>query len=304
VTGGDCDGSKTINMNGSTSESNPVYQSVCNSTGELKITSTVTWNNMWFKCTQTTSITYTIEYNANYTGGTSPQSATTGTDGKLASLPQPTRSGYDFAGWFTDNGTRVTTSTVFTQNTTVYARWTYTVTYDANEGTSAPNPQTEIDGISLTLSNTEPTRSGYIFTGWGPTTALATISPGHTYGGPSVTLYAVWMEAATCEAQSNIGTYCPGILWANVKWNQSPAGNPNTAGCYYVTDATVFNCNAPYKVNNLNKDGGNTAVSGYWASGNPAYPSKIDGGYYIYVESGGVYCDMTGTAGSKPACAQ
>jgi uncharacterized protein (TIGR02145 family)/uncharacterized repeat protein (TIGR02543 family) len=69
--------------------------------------------------------TYTITFNAN--GGTvSPASGTTGTDGRLASLPTPTRSGYIFDGWYTSQtgGTAVGTSTAFSGNTTIYARWT------------------------------------------------------------------------------------------------------------------------------------------------------------------------------------
>jgi hypothetical protein len=72
--------------------------------------------------------TYTITLNAN--GGTvSPASALTGADGKLTTLPTPTRSGsYRFDGWFTaaSGGTQVTTATVFSANATIYAHWTYT----------------------------------------------------------------------------------------------------------------------------------------------------------------------------------
>ena len=44
-------------------------------------------------------------------------------DGKLTSLPTSTRDGYDFLGWYTAGGDRVTTDTVFTADTTLYARW-------------------------------------------------------------------------------------------------------------------------------------------------------------------------------------
>ena len=72
--------------------------------------------------------TYTITFNANG-GSVTPTSSTTGADGKLISLPTPTRSGsYSFNGWYTaaSGGTKVTTSTVFNADTTVYAQWTYT----------------------------------------------------------------------------------------------------------------------------------------------------------------------------------
>lgn len=75
-----------------------------------------------------TENTYTISFNANG-GSVSPASAMTGADGKLTSLPTPTRSGsYSFAGWYTaaSGGTQVTTGTVFNTDTTIYAHWTYT----------------------------------------------------------------------------------------------------------------------------------------------------------------------------------
>jgi hypothetical protein len=70
---------------------------------------------------------YTITFNANG-GSVNPESALTGADGKLASLPTPTRADYNFNGWFNapSDGTRVTTDTVFTENTTIHAQWTYT----------------------------------------------------------------------------------------------------------------------------------------------------------------------------------
>ena len=71
---------------------------------------------------QWTAPTYTVTLHANG-GSVSPASVTTGADGKLASLPTPTRSSYSFNGWYTEKngGTKVTTDTVFSANTTVYA---------------------------------------------------------------------------------------------------------------------------------------------------------------------------------------
>ena len=45
--------------------------------------------------------------------------------GKLANLSTPTRTGYTFDGWFTEryNGEEITTETIFTQDTTIYAHW-------------------------------------------------------------------------------------------------------------------------------------------------------------------------------------
>ena len=41
-------------------------------------------------------------------------------------MPTPERSRYRFDGWFTADGTEVTTNTVFSENTTIYAEWTRT----------------------------------------------------------------------------------------------------------------------------------------------------------------------------------
>lgn len=65
----------------------------------------------------------TINFDANG-GSVQPTSATT-VNYKLASLPTPTRSGYVFDGWFTQetDGEKVTTDTVFIAETTIYAQW-------------------------------------------------------------------------------------------------------------------------------------------------------------------------------------
>lgn len=70
--------------------------------------------------------TFTITFNPN--GGTlsGGSTAQTGENGKLASLPTPSRSGYTFDGWFTaaESGNAVSTDKVYTENTTLYAHWT------------------------------------------------------------------------------------------------------------------------------------------------------------------------------------
>ena len=65
----------------------------------------------------------------------------TNLSGKLESTPeQPTMTGYTFDGWYTEpvGGSKVTTSTVFTSDATIYAHWT------AKVGTSTvPQPTTQ-----------------------------------------------------------------------------------------------------------------------------------------------------------------
>lgn len=68
--------------------------------------------------------THTVTFDANG-GSVTPTSAETGTDGKLATLPTPTRSGYSFDGWYTmkEGGTEITAEKVYTADTAIYAHW-------------------------------------------------------------------------------------------------------------------------------------------------------------------------------------
>ena len=70
---------------------------------------------------------FTVTFDGN--GGTPSVRSMTTTKQKLASLPGASRSGsYSFDGWYTkkSGGTKITTDTPFSSDTTVYAHWTYT----------------------------------------------------------------------------------------------------------------------------------------------------------------------------------
>ena len=78
------------------------------------------------KCNNHQGQRYTITFKGN--GGTPSAASMTTIDQKLPELPTATHSGsYSFDGWYTaaSGGTKITTATVFYENTTVYAHWTY-----------------------------------------------------------------------------------------------------------------------------------------------------------------------------------
>ena len=82
----------------------------------------------------------------------------------------------------------------------VEAPATYTVSYNANGGSGAPSAQTKTKDVSLTLSTTRPTRTGYNFLGWATSSSAtsAQYQPGSTYtANANITLYAVWEELNT-----------------------------------------------------------------------------------------------------------
>ena len=78
----------------------------------------------------------------------------------------PTKTGYTFTGW-----DRAIPATMPAENLTITAQWTvnqYTIAYDLAGGTAEGNPDTyTIETGAFTLTN--PTKSGYTFTGWSGT---------------------------------------------------------------------------------------------------------------------------------------
>jgi len=152
--------------------------------------------------------TYTVTFDANG-GSVTLANATTLSDGKLATLPTPTRSGsYTFKGWYTaaSGGTQVTVDKVYTENTTIYAQWNYTgstgggggvsrytVKFDTNGGTTVAN-KTVTRNAKL-AEPTAPTKDGYTFDGWYTDKKLTTAYNFDTKVTKGFTLYAKWVEA-------------------------------------------------------------------------------------------------------------
>ena len=159
---------------------------------------------------------YTVTYDAN--GGTGAPASQTKTEGAALKLSttEPTRTGYKFLGWATTDNAAVAQyqaggSYTDDANVTLYAVWskvtvTYTVTYNANGGSGAPDAQTKEAGETLILTKDTPTRSGYAFAGWATSSRSTTVSyqPGASYTkDASITLYAVWSKVVTYTVKYN-----------------------------------------------------------------------------------------------------
>ena len=140
---------------------------------------------------------YTVTFDANK-GTVTPTEMKVRHGDAYGKLPTPTLDGYTFDGWYNDNGMQVKPEDEVTASHTLYAHWkasTYTVTFEANEGTAEPKPQTVIYGSTYGKLPTL-TREGYTFEGWftaqnGGTKVMAdtkvTTAENHT-------LYAHWMQ--------------------------------------------------------------------------------------------------------------
>jgi uncharacterized repeat protein (TIGR02543 family) len=115
--------------------------------------------------------TKTVRLNANG-GKVSPASKVVTCGSTYGTLPTPTRTGYDFDGWYTQktDGTKVNNTISVGTNppTTLYAHWKgqeCTVTLDANGGTVSMASRTATYG-SKYPALPAPTRTGYTFDGW------------------------------------------------------------------------------------------------------------------------------------------
>ena len=149
--------------------------------------------------------TYTVSYDANG-GGNTPASQTKTEDVTLILTSTiPTRYGYTFKGWATSSSATTAAyqaggSYTANESVTLYAIWkinTYTVSFDANGGSNAPNPQKKTHGQNLILTVAIPTRANHVFLGWATdsTSKSVAYAPSATYTAEEdVTLYAVWQE--------------------------------------------------------------------------------------------------------------
>ena len=140
-------------------------------------------------------------------GGTPSVGSMTTTNQKLPSLPSASQSKHSFDGWYTEKsgGTKITTATVFSAKTTVYAHWTYTggggggynppVTYytlrfETGGGSDIPSVR-EAYNTYIDLTKYVPTWRGHTFIGWYSERSLMNKVSG-VYLTKDMTVYALW----------------------------------------------------------------------------------------------------------------
>jgi uncharacterized protein (TIGR02145 family)/uncharacterized repeat protein (TIGR02543 family) len=181
-------------------------------TGGLEVTADYVFSANTTVYARWTLMVYTIIFDAN--GSTvTVSSGLTGTGGRLSSLPTPAaRTGYVFDGWFTElsGGTRVTTSTAFTGDATIYAQWSpiYRVTFNANGGTvTTASANTGAGGKLASLPT--PTRTAYTFVGWFTESTESeggTIVTTSTVFDGDATIYARWSQLTNASVTFSAGT--------------------------------------------------------------------------------------------------
>jgi uncharacterized repeat protein (TIGR02543 family) len=242
-----------------------IYQSGSPYTlGETDITFTAVWVPV-----------YAVRYVFN--GGTAPQGESS-IDGQCAGLDStcydtqpitlnqaPVRAGYDFAGWI-DQSTRLfaagAQTSVSATSYLFYASWTpisYTVSYAADGGSTAPTQANRTIGQTFTVGNAI-TKTGYSFDGWSDGTQSYGAGATYTVGTSNVTLTAQWIPdvytvtydwnggygSTTGDDNYTVGTTAVTLplVGDHVKdgynfngWSTSPTGN--LLGLTYVPSAST-----------------------------------------------------------------
>ena len=186
---------------------------------------------------------YTLSYQLNDTPSTAavnPNASFTSYTVETANhtLAAPTRTGYNFLGWYRDAGLTTPAPAVIdtaqgdSNPTRIYAKWStplqYSITYYMNDsaGQRASNPATNPGSFNVTSPNinfANPTRRGYTFLGWytnpGLTTAISGINTSSPANMHNFVLYAKWSSANSYTVRYHLNDSAPAGHLAN---------NPNT----------------------------------------------------------------------------
>ena len=178
---------------------------------------------------------YTLSFQTNRGSSISPVTKTAGTSVSLSGYT-PSRTGYTFAGWYSDSSlTKQVTSVTLNSNMTVYARWLenevplyYRLSFQTNGGSSISSV-TETAGTWVSLSGYTPSRTGYIFGGWYSDSSLTNRVTSVTLNS-NMTVYAKW----TKEQQDDDEVYVRGFT--DVLRN-----SPYASAVRYVYDNGLMN---------------------------------------------------------------
>ena len=221
------------------------------------------------------SKTVTFNYNGN---GQANTTSSTSCGNTSITLPTPTWAGYRFMGWFNaaSGGTKIGEAGASykpTDDITLHAHWAkeYSVTYNANGGSTTCANDNYIEGETVTLCTSTPSKTGYTFAGW-------------TYS-PEVTItdgkFIMPASDVTITAQWTINQYK--VTWNpnGGNWGGSTANIVET----YEYGATIVQPAAPQR-DGYRFTGWSPAVSSTMPAGNKTYTAQWKQNYTITFHDG------------------
>ena len=234
-------------------------------------------------CTVTPA-SYLVTFDPNG-GKVSPESTAVTINKPYGTLPTPNRTGYKFAGWYTEKtgGTKVESDTTVGKDppTRLYAHWTankYLVYFDANGGefntaggTVSKKNSTVTYGSKYNSMPTPTRTGGYNFAGWyteatGGTeiTRDTTVTTAKTH-----ILYAHWsLKPATAPFSVELTMAKTSVYGAEFSCRVSTSG----PGDDHTTKTTWYECD----------ENGENGILLTDENGNPTYPQKPTAGVHYY----------------------
>ena len=199
-------------------------------------------NNIWFDDNSTTNgyaiiyfdeagVWYEVEHSLTYdkNGGSGTAPSTTchlhGTNATASTGSSISKSQYTFSGWNTEQyitGTSYAAgaSVTMNSNTTLYAKWTRSITLNQNGGSSGSTSVTATYNCATLPTITAPSKTGYTFGGWStandnsgnivintsneflPITGWCDSQKRFTRTASDATLYAKWTQTVTLNANT------------------------------------------------------------------------------------------------------
>lgn len=284
-----------------------------------KITKTITLNAKWEKiANEDVRRQYTVSFDSN--GGTKVSNQTI-LEGNTVAVPKnPTKSCYDFIGWYyydaNGNLRRFDFNTAIYKNTTLYAQWeyndicskdSYSVKFVYNNGRSSVT-KTVLEGEKISKPS-DPTYDGYDFAGW--------YLNGSEYNFNSriyedITLEAYWNPTGYvskfCKIKSEpyysiayIGSNVASttLSW-KVKFDNIHSDNLRVNWVYHLDSLSSYNTAVARQYNKgISMVGGNNKYSVYIPSGTVLQASSLKSTNFsenvsaAYIENGNWYMDLT-----------
>ena len=219
-------------------------------------------------------------------------------------LPQPTRGGHSFDGWWTKQtgGSLVSSATKCTGNATIYAHWKvkqYKLTFNANGGAVSPTYRM-VDYCATYGTLPQPTWGGHTFKGWYTSKTGGTLVSSATKCTGGATIYARWaLNQYKLTFNANGGTVSPGYKMVNYCVTYGTLPQPTWSGHTFKGWYTSKAGGSP--VSSATKCTGNATIYARWALNQYRLTFNANGGTVSPAYQAVNYCETCRGELPKPS---